>query len=123
MCEMCEAKTEIWAEPFPGWFLDRATKDGDILKAGEWCLVMTNYPSFWWSEKPHSDDDSMEWAEAYDKFTNELNTRYLDDVLLLADAAKKAGYNRDADGSLEVWLFSFLGKCLEGKTEPENTAE
>jgi hypothetical protein len=123
MCEMCEADTEIWCEPFPGWFLSRATKDGDILKSGQWCLVTTNYPSIWWDVKPIPDDDSMEWAHAFDAFSTEIKINSIDEAWELMQSAKQAGYNRVDDGSFQFWLFDFLGKCLKDRTEPDRPAE
>lgn len=62
MCEQCVAKTDLYRGPdkdevLPGWYLIRATQDGDFLKKDDWCLVKINDPDFWWQVTPVEDPD------------------------------------------------------------------
>lgn len=62
MCEQCEAKTDLYLGPndesvLPGWYLTKATKDGNFVKKDDWCLVQCNNPDYWWQITPIEDPD------------------------------------------------------------------
>lgn len=49
MCEMCEAATELFEEkPIEGWFLVRASRNGEYMFKGDLGLVHVNSPLIFW---------------------------------------------------------------------------
>lgn len=52
MCEQCSANTVTLGEVFPGWDLVRATQDGNFMKKGDFGLVTSNDPDYYWKEEP-----------------------------------------------------------------------
>lgn len=132
MCELCCAETEHWEDrPLPEFYLCRATKDGHWMKAGEWGLGVINDPEFSWVSTPVKDPSfgmtdeeidrpwSKEFELEWDKFQDGLEEFRREMVMSpdmgykLVRAAMKVGFNPEADGRLDYWLFHYLAVWLE----------
>ena len=126
MCEQCLADVIVFKEqPFRGWTLMRATKDGHIMKAGQWGVAMGDDPSIVWTNTPIIDpcpDSDIDYGSddigAWREFDREVET-FRDAINCtpnvgydLVSAAITAGYSRDEDGWLEFWLFDYLAKFI-----------
>ncbi len=130
MCEQCLAETKMYndeKEVLPGFFLVRATKDGQFMKTGDWGLVMGNNPSFLFSSTPEKEPfvvdennnditDLKIWEEwlgkvkLFDFNLNQTNNN-LKDSYLLVKSCYEAGY-KDNDGYVGYWLFSYLSQFV-----------
>ena len=55
MCEQCCAKADGYGEFIPGYYLCRANQDGHYMKKGDWGIVITNDPSFFFHTTPIKD--------------------------------------------------------------------
>lgn len=130
MCEQCVAATVMYTLPgagghevLPGYALVRATKDGWMMRKGDWGLVRMNDPDYWWSKTPVEDpylgltdaeiDKRPEPDLAYDTFQDAVDElqnaldgrtepmleqgRYnyprFEDAIELYEAAKLAGWS------------------------------
>lgn len=145
MCELCCAATEDWEDrPLPGFYLCRATKDGQWMKSGEWGLGIINDPIFSWVSVPMKDpsfgmtdeEQDAEWTPemnaAFDEFHDRLEEFRRDMVMSpeigykLVQAAMTVGYNPETSARFELWLFHYLAVWLETHTKhlytevPEN---
>lgn len=128
MCEMCQAKTESYLSPIPGWTLVRATVDGDMMKAGEWGLVRSNDPEFIWSTSPWSEppensnkDREDAWFDDAIKFNDELVSNP-EVGYNIVSASLKVGFN-PVEQRFGFWLFGFLGQWVENHKPIPNTWE
>lgn len=148
MCEQCVAETTLYVGPgdadvLPGFGLVRATKDGWLMKKGDWGLVHVNDPDYWWSPTPVEDpldglsDEEIDKLppEAFKTDDYDTATEKIDDALSgrspsmlekdchayprfedaarLYDAAKQAGYDRARDGRFAAWLCHRLAIFLK----------
>lgn len=147
MCEQCVAKTTTYlgpgeAEVLPGYALVRATKDGWLMKNGDWGLVHVNDPDYWWSATPVEDAfDGMSDEEvdrlasstnndAYDSAVEQIDDALsgrtpsmlekdcyayprFEDATRLYDAAKATGYDREKHGRFAAWLCHHLAVFLK----------
>ena len=115
----------------PGWGLFQASRDGYIMKKGDWGLVQCNDPTFVWSVDPVSDptfgmteadeerelkDPNIElktdlFYDRFEEFNNAMQGRVSDGWALM-DAAIKAGFNPE-DHFFNYWLFHKLGHWIE----------
>lgn len=135
MCEQCCAKTETFLEPFPRWWLVRATKDGNIMRKGQWGLVHRNDPDFIWSVEPKLEpltelsdeeinalpkdsklwDDFNNWVADVETFRKSLEHHVsLEASWELIESARKAGYESEKSDFC-TWLFNYLAEYLKGK--------
>jgi hypothetical protein len=120
MCEQCMAETKCYGEVMPHWWLVQATKEGWMMKPGDFGLVYINDPDFVWSpdfmpmidptfdltdeqQDVMTEEQNKEWDVFYDRVTEiekhfdcEPTTGYN-----LVSAAKEAGYDEDKHG----WRF------------------
>lgn len=143
MCDQCESEAIIIGdkEVLPGWFLTQAQKDTDIIKKGEYGLVVTNSPSFIFATTPIIDpldnltdhqintlakndpiwDLNNAWNKAARDFGNSISTNVdMMSVYNLVVAGMKVGYEPGVHGyNFEYWLFSYLGKFLRDNPIPE----
>ena len=136
MCEQCCAETETYLEPFPGWWLVRATKDGMMMAKDQWGLVESNDPSFFWTVTPEKnpmygmDEESIpdsdpiwdsfdSWTEKVYVFMEQFDKSGEHNSVMsswhLVDAAKKKGFSPEKSGDFYFWLFDYLARYLEGK--------
>lgn len=130
MCEQCCASTICIGELVPGWFLVLATKDGAVMKAGNYGLLRINDPDFIFTVKPvkdkfyHLSDEEINHLPLVDFLSN---TRKLGEVhYSIYDSLKcspeigyklycsciKTGYKED-DDTLEYWLINKMGQMIE----------
>ena len=126
MCELCAADTDCIGdcEIFPGWFLERAKRDGDFMKAEDFGFTRSNDPSFVFHTFPYPEPDklaektSTEWREWYNKaceFGRELQQYEIsfEAIYSFVAAAKEKGYDEDKEGGFVYWLFDYLGQYLK----------
>lgn len=126
MCEQCTADTIFFGSPLPGWFLVRATRDGWFMKKDDWGLVRSNDPDFYWQATPLPDpykgftDEEVnaskildkDFLKAYEEFWPKLEGSALAGYKLVR-ACEQMGYEEKVHGSVEWWLFDFLGRYLQ----------
>lgn len=142
MCEQCivdaryfyKKPDETFENEFflPGWCLIQATKDGHIMKVGDWGLLQINNPDFVWEVEPISDptfdmDDDAEEAALKDPEIKKKSDLYFERLILFQDAlfgcaisgwrlvnaAITTGYDKNELGSFASWLFHQLGCWIE----------
>lgn len=146
MCQQCSARINIWNTPFEHFALGRATvnehkSDENAMKAGQWCLVACNDPSFIFPVDPRPcpvDNfiifDSDDFDAPDDFFTNELEkweedaevfSNYLakqPEYVNLVLAAKDIGFEATAErfniSAFGRWMFHYLGSIIEQNPEP-----
>lgn len=121
MCEQCCAKAiRLGSLGKLGFY--EATKDGHTMKKGDFGLVETNDPTFYFSkvprpEPPEESDDFDPWFDDAMIFAIELlNMANVFDVYQfynLVDEGIKQGYQKEEHGKFELWLFNYLGKQLD----------
>jgi hypothetical protein len=114
MCEQCVAEAVQHGEVLPGWVLIRASRDGNLMKAGQWGLVSGNDPDYVWSatprpEPPCQDPQWSAWSEEARHFEEALRADPPTGYLLYA-AARQAGFI--PEGRFAFWLFGRLGRHL-----------
>lgn len=131
MCEMCECNAVAIGNDyvFGKYLLERATKDGDILKKNEYFLVIENYPEIAWQGEPVEDpgiDASAEaqdiFVDAFDKFLETLycpNNRSLTTFENIVEELQKVGYVKGREQDADHFLFDYLGKHV-AKSKLEN---
>jgi hypothetical protein len=125
MCEQCVANAHAWIDILPGWWLVRAHKDGNEMRAGQWGLMHCNDPSLILATDPRTAEH--EDCCAHEMFTGldgrQIYSGYWFSIL---EAAKTVGYGND-DGTLESWLMQRICKLVSenlGKTPfPINRSE
>ncbi len=146
MCELCQAKTQTYGEPLPGWGLVRATAQGELMESGQWGLTQVNDPPFIWTPTPRCDPeygmaeeqvDAIEvgsaacldaaawWGEVL-LFESALKAKVATGYFLY-DACLKArnlqnqrrAYDPAKDGGrIACWLFDYLGQWLAENPDP-----
>lgn len=132
MCEQCSAKTKTYGEVLPHWWLVQATQDGNMMKAGDFGLVVCNDPDYIWpADMPPRKDPSFgmsdeefdnmpdevgqEWDD-FMEYIEKLGKRLDSDPLTgysLVTAAKEAGWDRNKNGFLEGWLSHRMAVVVE----------
>lgn len=156
MCEQCVAEAKLYvglgeSHALPGIGLVRATKDGWLMKNGDWGLVHVNDPDYWWSATPVEDpfygltDDEINklpasvgdsFDAACDQIDDALAGRgpsmldkdchaypRFDDAMRLYEAAKQAGYEQSTHGRFAAWLCHHLAVFLKTASALEEPSE
>ena len=134
MCEQCVAKTVMYVghnsqEVLPGYFLVKATENGNYMNRGDWGLVRCNDPDYIWSINPVRDpadgltDEQIDTLtdgvfEGYDRavknLEESLNKGCFDKAVWLGTSMKQAGYRPKKHGYRGAcWLCNYLAKFLE----------
>ena len=128
MCEQCMAEAVILIDDKPvigEFFLVRATKDGGIMKNGEFGLVRWNDPDFIFNVTPEiepPDDDTIEnddlyfaWLEKARNFQQHLSASNagLNASYELVKGCIDAGFKYEIDGIVEYWLFTYLAQFIK----------
>lgn len=135
MCEQCNTDAMNYGELMPGWFLMKAQKDGVRWKAGEWALIRASDPVATWTSTPtpnpafgldEAAEDALyeqhkgtpigdrivevqlpaDFASAFSSFHPNLGYR-------LVAGAMERGYDRATCGSVDWWLYDYIGEWLE----------
>jgi hypothetical protein len=134
MCEQCAAATVDIAEFAPGWRLIQATRDGRLMKAGQYGLVDADDPSFILSVVPQPAPDSGvigdvdndpalskawdEWIDLEDRIYADMKA--CDPVVgyNLISACIEAGWDRPGSDLplFSQWLTDRLGRILAGES-------
>ncbi len=120
MCEQCMTDAVLWSQVLPGWTLMRAREDSSNTKAGQYGLLRSNNPDVVWSSPPEieptEDVDGCDtwgtWALSARDFEALLRLRP-EVGWSLVEAARGAGYDQQAHGSLAFWLWDHLAKCMK----------
>lgn len=130
MCEQCSAATITYGEIVPGFWLVRATQQGNTMVLGDWGLVESNDPHFVWQgdivpdpTEGLSDEDletmtpEQEQAEKlfYDNFEA---IRFMDLPVSagwrLVQAGIQAGYQPEKiAGDFPYWLYCRMAKLVQ----------
>ena len=119
MCEQC--LTNIWnfGEVLPELWVVRARRDGEIMEAGDWGLVLCNDPSIVWEKTPlvdptygmSKDEKNMYWNnnpedDPYNFFPDRMFFDVdMDDTITIFQKATENGYNQEQHGKLSLWLW------------------
>jgi hypothetical protein len=132
MCEQCAAATIDIAEFAPDWRLIRATRDGSLMKAGQYGLVDGDDPSFVLSVTPQpapnggvvGDDDGPTLHKAWDEWFGIAGRMHADLACApvigyaLVSACIEAGWGRPGSELplFTQWLTDRLGRILAGES-------
>jgi hypothetical protein len=115
MCEQCLVNPLYFGEVFPGWFLIRARRDGDLMKVGDWGLLECNDPSIIWSVTPIiKEPDSLTIAEFDARFTVFCDELYVPPLIgyRLVKSVVDAGIFQMGNGNFNISLFEHLAKWI-----------
>jgi len=131
MCEQCQAETIDIGEIGPGWLLCVATKDGDMMKKGDYGFIRCNNPDFIIpaSLKPFPNPFQDYTDEQLDNLTDEENDKFCDFYELeeklrphlkcdfetayeLVVAGKEIGWDEKKDGCFAIWFIHQVGKAV-----------
>ncbi len=104
MCEQCVANAHVWIDILPGWWLVRAHKDGNEMKAGQWGLLHCNDPSLILTTDPRTNEHDRRCAsEVFTGIRGQVPSHVWFKIL---DAAKSVGYDKEQQPILEYWLIA-----------------
>lgn len=131
MCELCLAECIAWVF-LPGIYLEQATKDGDIMKAGDFGLTFSNDPFVIFSTVPVKDPGwEMTDAEIYEAAKDPKFDKEEDDFYLKCNSFRKefvmepeigwklvkvaiqAGYDPEGNIPFHAWIFQRMAVILE----------
>jgi hypothetical protein len=128
MCLQCCVESVSYAEPIPGWFLQKAIKDHPDWSAGHYGLGTSNDPDFIIPFEPLKDltfgmsdkeldklefDYNMAYEDQSEEF-NKLLTCHPMTGYELVNACRSAGYNPEEDGyNIAYWLLHRLACSIE----------
>lgn len=137
MCEQCSAKTIDLGEVMPGYMFVKATVDGNMMKKGDYGLVVSNDPDVVFRnpmiditegmsdeevnnlQRPENKKDLDKWmefgsrAEEFEKTLLMLPSSGYE----LYKAAMEVGYNREKHGRFSFWLFDYLARFIEKRAK------
>ncbi len=138
MCEQCLAKTVIYVGSnskdgfvLPGYYLVRATQDGNWMQKDDWGLVRCNDPDYVWEITPVIDpfyglkDEEIDAKNVNKKEVDDFDNAvsHLEDSLdmgqfehayLLGVAMREAGYNPTFHGYRSAeWLCHYLAEFIK----------
>lgn len=138
MCVLCLCKPREYGDVFPGWTLMLATKSAPTENwyEGEYALVHGGIPVIAWNNDPVPDafagmtDAEIDAAHLNSRISNRVYDRAsemfrkhlrvvngLGPIHALVTMAIANGYNVEADGCFESWLFHHMG-ILATSREP-----
>lgn len=122
MCEQCSAETETICEDLlPGWALVVATKDGDMMKAGDYGLIEINDPTFIISKdfKPVPDFTYDMSDEEFDNLSEDEYTRWVDISMVYRNIGldlmcdPETGHRLVSDGAKAGYELNLPNRDLE----------
>jgi len=127
MCEQCMAEVVTLNDGktvIGNLFLVRATRNGSMMKTGEFGLLRCNDPDFIFRVIPEANpdpEDTLENNEEYEKWLDKAQD--FREQLLNLDAGLMASYDlvkgcyeagfKDEDGCIEYWLFNYLSQFVK----------
>lgn len=138
MCEQCSAKTIMFGEVVPDWFLVQATQDGLFMKAGDFGLVQGNDPDYYWSGQPrlnpcfsmthdefinYDQSDWEEFDELCDSISSQFNTNDPLTGYLLTQSMIEGGFVIGQKQPLTFfhWLVHRMALAHANKTNNQQT--
>lgn len=151
MCFSCTIEADLYLGNDPKvlgkYFLVRATKDADFVKAGDWGLVIVDGPTFMFRTTPWPnpcydmwatdtedefieslpkslDDEGFKWLEESQDFgaellqsTSDLGGR-LSDMADLVFACLDYGLPKEKTREMHQWLFQHIGELIASNPVP-----
>jgi hypothetical protein len=133
MCEQCTAETITLGDLFPGWRVVKATKNGNMMKAGDLGLVQSDDPDYVIScAVPCITDPSFGMNdEDFDKLAEDVNDTTFDKFMdwayhveaslvghpvsgwSLVQDSKDAGWDYKKDRIFGFWLAHKIALVVE----------
>ena len=142
MCEQCSAATKTYGEVLPHWWLVQATKQGNMMREGDFGLVWADDPDFCWPKDmpPRKDPSFGMTDEEFDNMTDEDGREwdefqdYVDNLWphfrcdpgtghCLMEAITDAGYDRAKHGyNYLAWLVHRMAVVMERNPDADEKA-
>ena len=131
MCECCSAETIDVGEVVPGIMLVQATKQGQVMRPGDYGLVMSNDPFLVFSGSTFRPDPLFEMTEVENLSSSMLQyaDQWCDDAIwfkelldtkveimtswFIVTQAKACGWKQDLHGYVGLWLFHRIGELIQ----------